>query len=288
MGDNPSTPQNEKGPVVSEQVSLESLGLVASSPASVPMAQLLREVVPLEDTDLVALVESGPSHSQPTIQHIRAIHHIVALRLAIGERPIEIARALSLTPQTITKLQKDSQFIELVESYRERAVDKAIDQVELMAATAAEATIAIHERLADNDQRTALPLEQLLKVALGFADRTGHSPIRRSENTNRTEHHIGSETLARLKELHGEDITYDRNGIEDAEFTELDEGPEVPDSAESAAGVVALFQPASQDENDLPATQGSGLREQGDQAVAAGVRQDSEELPGADPESEGQ
>jgi hypothetical protein len=268
VGGNPSTTQKTQttGGDVSEPVSLEALGLVESSSASTPVAQMLREVVALEDVDLAALVESGPSHSQPTIQHIRAIHHVVALRLAVGERPIEIARALSLTPQTITKLQKDPQFCELVESYQEKVVEKAIDQVELMSAAAAEATTSILERLSSDEQRLSLPLDQLLKIALGFADRTGHSPVRRSENTNRHEHAMSAETIARLKELHGEDIHYDRDAAVDVEFTASDEGPAVQSSEESAAGVVALFEPASQEEIDGAATAGEGLRESGDQA----------------------
>lgn len=250
---------------------LESLGLVESTPTSIPMAQLLREIVELEDGDLVALVESGPAHSQSSLQHIRAIHHVIALRLSIGERPIDISRALSLTPQTITKLCKDPQFQDLVESYQTKVLEKAVDQVELMGLAAVEATTALHERLCDPEQRGALPIDALLKVALGFADRTGHSPIRRSEVNARHEHTLNTETIERLKALHGEDIVYDRSTVQDAEYAELGEGSEVPNGEETAFSVVDLFESAQKENGDEPSAEGQDLREQGTETAEDGV-----------------
>lgn len=175
---------------------------------------LVIECVPLSDEDLAVLAQTGPSRSQPTLKHMRAHHHTIAIQLATGTRAVDICAQLGLTPQTLTKLQKDPQFQLLVEGYRGDVVTKAIDTVELMGLALQETVTAIHEQLVDDDSREMIPLETLRRTLETLADRTGHSPVRRSEALNRNVHEIGRETLDRIKALHGEDTTYQAETIE--------------------------------------------------------------------------
>lgn len=179
----------------------EDLGLTTIK--RVPMEALVRETFPLEKEDLLALKEFGPEHTGAAIQHIRAFHKVVALRLAIGEKPVEICANLAITAQTISRLTRDPQFAQLVEFYQEKVQDKAIDLAEMMSVVGFEALTALHERLVGNE-RDEISVESLRKIGIDYADRTGHSPVRRTESTSR--HYIGIDdlTLQRIKSSRAE------------------------------------------------------------------------------------
>ncbi len=181
--------------------------------------ELVRELVVLEPHDLEALEEVGPARSQSGIQHIRAIHHAIALRLAAGEKPVQICRVLSVTPQTITKLQKDEQFQLLIESYQGKVTEKVIDSYELMGMVGNEALLALHEKLTDDD-RAGIPLESLRRVVETMADRTGLSPIRRSESVTHQIHELSNAAIARIKTLHAEDNAYQAQSLPAGEIIE--------------------------------------------------------------------
>ena len=156
---------------------------------TIPYADLVEETFPLTENDLSELRQVGPLHSTPTLKHIRAFHKVVALKLAIGVKPIQICRELSITPQTVCKLEKDEQFAAMVESYRTELVDKAIDLSEMISVVAFEALTSMHERLIDPEMRLLIPFKELKEVAESNADRSGYSPIRRTENLHR--HQLG-------------------------------------------------------------------------------------------------
>lgn len=221
-----------------------------------PYDDLVREVVELEEADLVALRVAGPEHSQTQVKHIRAYHHMVALRLALGERPIQICASIGLTPQTITRLQNSPQFAELVESYRGRVIEKAIDHAELMSTVSAEALSAIMERL-DSDERENIPIEMLRRLAETFVDRIGHSPVRRSESSTTHRVELGAEALERIKTLHSE-----RRRLEDhptvtieASYSKHEEDSRSSGALESAA---ACFQSAQGETSPQDPDAGSG------------------------------
>jgi hypothetical protein len=222
--------------------------------------ELVREVLPLEAEDLKALALVGPSRSQSGVQHLRAFHHVIALKLATGERPVDICATLSVTPQTITKLSKDAMFQELVEGYRQKVVDKAVDHVELMSLVSAECLMAMHERLVDDDERVAVGFETLRRTSETLVDRIGLSPIRRSETLSRVSHDITSEAIERIKSLHAEDSTYEAEAI-DASFTEAPK--ELPPDTEPAPSIASAFQPVAGHEAQGEQSGGQGVREEG-------------------------
>lgn len=169
---------------------------------------LVVEVVPLQECDVAELKQIGPSRSYATVQHTRAYHHIAALRLASGEKAGVVAAGLNLQPQTISRLLQNPQFNELIETYRGEFVAKSVNTYELMQMVSMEAVAAIHEKLI-GDERDSIPLEALRRIGETFSDRTGYSPIRRSESLNvNASGSISDIGLERVKARHGEDAHY--------------------------------------------------------------------------------
>lgn len=229
--------------------------VVNTSPQS--PEELVIEAVPLSPDDIAELVQLGPSRSYATVQHTRAYHHIAALRLAAGEKAGVVAAALHLQPSTISRLQQDAQFNELVENYRGRFVEKSLNTYELMEMVTAEAASAIHERLI-GDERDSIPLEALRRIGETFSDRTGHSPIRRSESLNvNASGSITDIALERVKKRHGEDAFYRRPSVSQPALEEghaqetLDQGAEV--------SISAVFKSVEKQEVLVTSGEGSGV-----------------------------
>jgi hypothetical protein len=248
---------------------------VSTTDESLKYNEVVREVVPLEESDLKALELMGPSRSQSGVQHLRAYHHNVALRLAAGERPVEICAILGLQPQTITRLQKTTQFSELVEAYRERVVASTVDHVELMGLVGAESLMAMHERLTGKD-REDIPLEMLRRIGADCVDRIGHSPVRRSETLSRHQHELSRETLDRIKQLHGEDSTYEAQTVES---TPVEVHKEESKGAGAAECITGAFGPLPEKEANGKPRKGNGVPEEGVPLLSAGDGSDSEEGP---------
>lgn len=236
-------------------------------------SKIVREVMPLEAGDLQALELVGPSRSESGLQHLRTYHHNVAIRLAAGERPIEICAVLAITPQTISRLQKSAQFNDLVESYRERVVSAAVDHVELMGMVGAEALTAIHERLVGGD-RDEIPLESLRRIGETMIDRIGLSPVRRSETLSRHTHELSRETINRIKALHGEDSAYEVEPVRSAPDEVHEEDSKSVGAAECIAGA---FGTLPKDKANGKSRKGNGISEEGIPLLPAGNVPDSEE-----------
>jgi hypothetical protein len=235
--------------------SLSDLEPLVTATPDVSYEGLVREIIPLEKADLEMLDLQGPARSQSGIQHLRAFHHIIALKLAAGERPRDVCLSLSITPQTISKLNKDEQFQQLIELYRGEVVQKVVDSFELMGLVTAESLMALHERLV-GDERDSLPVEGLRRIAETFADRTGHSPIRRSETMSRVSHELTSESVRRIKALHSENSAYTPETIE----AEVISTREAESQSEGAALSIAdAFKPVAEDEADRQESRGSDV-----------------------------
>lgn len=219
----------------------DDLGLKTAEEAK--YEELVRELVPLEASDIDALKLCGPSRSMSGLQHLRVYHRVVALKLAMGDRPVAIAASLGLQPSTISRLQKNQQFQQLVDDFSNKLVDKAIDHFELMEMISGELLIAMHEKLTADD-RGDIPLESLRRTAETILDRTGHSPVRRSETLSRVQHELGTQTIERIRQLHSENTTYEAPAIEATAVSVHEE-----ESADSgAAGCISgAFEPVAED-----------------------------------------
>jgi len=217
---------------------------------------LVNEAVPLSEIDVAELISQGPSRSYATVQHTRAYHHIAALKLASGEKAGVVARSLNLKPQTLSRLQKQPQFMELVENYRQEFVTQAVSTFQLMELVSMEAVGALHERLI-GVERDTIPLEALRRISETFTDRTGHSPVRRSQSLNlNASGSISDITLERVKQRHGEDALYkppvSQETIEEGHAQEaLDQGAEI--------SIAAVFEPVAEQEVVVSSGKGPGV-----------------------------
>lgn len=217
----------------------------------------IQEIFPLSESDLQMLQESGPSHTSPQIKHIRAYHHIAALRLASGDKAGEVARAIGLTPATMTRLIQDPQFAELVENYRGEVKEKLLDHVALAGMVGFEALSAIHERLADDELRNEIPVESLRKLFVDTLDRIGHAPVRRSEASVHHRHSIEDATLDRIKALHPKAALYGEDDPQGALEAGHEEASASAGAKESISAV--MYTTRRQEPIDVTPKKGSGL-----------------------------
>jgi hypothetical protein len=240
-------------PLVSDQIAPDLI----ETHETFDFDDLVREILPLEEKDLVALAIAGPSRSMAEVQHIRAYHHVAALKLASGIRASAVAFSMGLSPQTITRLLQSPHFAELVLAYRERMVDKAVDHFSLMEMVAGESLTAIHERLTDVTQRSEMGIGTLIKLSETFVDRIGHSPVRRSESSSVHRVSLDDETIHRIKALHPQarrwnDPTGSIESTADAhEALSLRSG--------AASGAAAVFFPPPGEDRDRNEGEGESL-----------------------------
>jgi len=229
--------------------------LVVNTSAQSP-EELVLETVPLSEDDVAELRESGPSRSYATVLHTRAYHHIAALRLASGEKAGVVAQSLHLQASTISRLLKDPQFMDLVENYRQEFVSKAVNTYELMELVTLEAASAIHERLI-GEERDSIPLESLRRIGETFSDRTGHSPVRRSESLSvSATGSISDIGLQRVKDRHGEDSLYKPPISQPS----LEEGHEAEALDQGAKGsIAAVFESVEEQEVVVLAGEGPSV-----------------------------
>jgi hypothetical protein len=218
---------------------------------------LVVEAVSLSEIDIAELVQEGPSRSYATVKHTRAYHHIIALKLAAGEKAGVVARSLNLQPSTISRLLATPQFSELVASYKDKFVQQALDTYTLMEMVTMESVSALHERLI-GDERDTISLEALRRISETFSDRTGHSPVRRSQSVNlNASGSISDITLERVKARHGEDAFYDKSQISQPalekghEQEALDQGAQV--------SIAAVFESVEKQEVVVASGEGPGV-----------------------------
>lgn len=248
-----------------------TLGLtVTIADANLP-APGVKELVELHPDDLAVLRDEGPSHTLPRLQRLRAIHHSIAIRLAGGERPVDISCSLAVSQQTISKLTHDPQFIELVESYRGRFEDRVADTFQLLSAVKVEALNTLLERFEDDSERSQIGIETLRKLVETTADRTGESPIRRSENVHHHKGGLADDLVQRLIDAHAESPEWSQENVidvtpENGHASSASGQGQDSAEAESPGDLEAkIYHPALAPVEALPAaTQGNGLRESGE------------------------
>lgn len=234
-----------------------SQGPLVVNTSKIPPEDLVIEAVPLDAADIAELTQSGPSRSYATVQHTRAYHHIAALKLAGGEKAGVVANSLNLQPSTISRLLAQPQFQELVEGYRDQFVSQAVNTYELMQMVSMEAVSAIHEKLI-GDERDAIPLEALRRIGETFSDRTGYSPIRRSESINlNASGDLSDIALERIKSRHGEDAHYKPPVSQQAQL-EAEHAQEAEDQG-AKGSIAAVFESVGELKVIGPASEGKSL-----------------------------
>lgn len=106
----------------------------------------------------------------PRIKTLAHSHHLAARLLAEGRKPGEVSLQTGYAPATISNLQRDPAFRELMEYYKEQADAAYIDAHQRLAALGLSAADELGRRL--DEEPEAFKARELLDISTAFLDRT--------------------------------------------------------------------------------------------------------------------
>lgn len=129
-------------------------------------------------------VDAAPAPQTKPLKRISERHHALARALANGMRPVECAATFNLNPGTISALQADPAFTELLNFYRTSETQILRTTQERMAEAANEAIEVVNEILDDPEKRAKMSVGQALEIVKTFADRSGNGPQSTSVQVN--------------------------------------------------------------------------------------------------------
>lgn len=136
----------------------------------------------LQIPDLERLAMAGPAQiGPPAIQKLKARHHTVAILLARGTAINQVAALTGLTSQRVQDLKhKDPAFRELLAGYEMQVRDGTLDDAREFHARLTDvsrgALTTIQERLADDNERSKMSVDELRRLAEMSMDRSTNPP----------------------------------------------------------------------------------------------------------------
>lgn len=133
-------------------------------------AELVRELGEGDERELVAEREVAGSPRRRLSQR----HHALARALAAGMAPMEASAAFGYVPTTISILQGDPTFSELVKFYRQKEDAQSASLGEKLIQLAIEASDELLERIEEKPE--SFSKSELRDVIKMGADRTGFGP----------------------------------------------------------------------------------------------------------------
>lgn len=133
----------------------------------------------LGEADLV-LLASERQVTAPSIKRLRDRHHALARLLAQGMSNAEASAITGYDPSRISILKKDPTFAELVAHYHTQENALLAEFTE----RATTLTLEAMNVLQDAAEEGELTIGQALEIAKTFADRTGHAPVTKVQQTN--------------------------------------------------------------------------------------------------------
>lgn len=143
-----------------------------------PLSAAITGLVTIEDLRGREEVNAPPQ----MLKTIRTSHHRVARFLADGMTPIQVAAITGYSVDRIYGLQQDTVFKGLLKHYTDAVEEHITDTAGLVLDLANDALGVLSERMeSDSESFTVKELTELSKVTL---DRSGHSPVHKSENLN--------------------------------------------------------------------------------------------------------
>jgi len=147
------------------------------APASLE-AEALRELT-LSD---LALLQVERGTRAPSIKKLRDRHHALARCLAQGMKNSEASAVTGYDPSRISILLADPTFQDLLEHYKKVENSHFADFTTRATLLSLDALNELQERLEDDPESfTQGDLRELIKLT---ADRTGHAPVQKVQQTN--------------------------------------------------------------------------------------------------------
>lgn len=115
------------------------------------------------------------------LKAVRTRHHRLAALLAQGCRPAEASLLTGFAPATISTLQSDPAFKELLEHYRAQDEVVWVDFRRALAGLSEDALDELRARLRDVPE--SFTNKDLMELLRSTADRSGHGPATKTEAT---------------------------------------------------------------------------------------------------------
>lgn len=161
----------------------------------------------------LALLDGPKTYPVQTLRKISHRHRTLARLLAQGLRPGQAAIICGYEPHTVSILQTDPAFRELVALYTQEVDTAFASTNENMAALTDEALHELRQRL--EDEPDGFTHTQLLSIVKEMADRTGNGPAT-TVNQNHVHLHLATRLEAARKRV---------EAIRTIEHKELNDGP---------------------------------------------------------------
>lgn len=109
-------------------------------------------------------------------------HHEIVRRLLLGQKAVDIAADLGITPQTVSNVRNNPLVAAQLESMHAERDKDAMTVADQIKEIAPRAVAVLKEAMDDNDS----PWNAKVAAAKDILDRAGHAPVKRSENVNAT------------------------------------------------------------------------------------------------------
>jgi len=158
----------------------------------------------LSPEDLDELREYNPPHSGyngHVVRNLKHAHHEVARLMACGTRDVEIHRLTGYSQPHISNLRNSPAFMDLVMYYEGPRDQSAMDIRERLKFVASDALDALHEKVQQED----IAIKELTAMTMNLLDRTGHSPVSRSESRHLHAHvGLSKDEISKIKETAAE------------------------------------------------------------------------------------
>ena len=133
------------------------------------------------ESDL-ALLASERGVKPPAIAKLRDRHHSLARCLAQGMSNTEASAVTGYDPSRVSILKADPTFRELISHYRSKEDSALADWSQRAASLSLMAVDEMTDRLEEAPED--FTVGQLLEVTKVLADRTGHAPVQKVQQTN--------------------------------------------------------------------------------------------------------
>lgn len=162
-------------------MSVADLSISPRTRGRAPRSVAVDFVRELGQADL-ALLASERGVKAPELKRLRDRHHALARCLATGMSPAEASAVTGYDVSRISILRADPTFKELMAHYAEMKETAFADFQERAAIASIVALDLVVERMEDTPDD--ISTNQALEIVKTLADRTGHSPVQRVQNTN--------------------------------------------------------------------------------------------------------
>jgi len=131
-------------------------------------------------------------HKHVNLTNLWEHHKEIARRLLLGERQVDICKAINVSPSWLSIITTSPAFIKYLDSLRARTEIGITDIRKEINAGAIEAVGVLRSLLKSGDEKVQLA------TAKDFLDRDGYVPVKKIEQTT-VEVHLNSERIEALK-----------------------------------------------------------------------------------------